>query len=159
MTLDPRLIAALQRDLPLESHPFRVLAVEAEVTEGELLEALQSAIRQRVVRRYGAIVRHQPLGYQANAMVVWRVPEDRVEEVGQLFSTRYQVSHCYQRPPFADFPYNLYTMVHTQNREQCEALAQEMSAASGVSDYQLLFSLLEFKKTSPVYSIIEEATE
>lgn len=159
MTLDPRLIAAFERDLPLEPRPFRVLAEEAGVTEGKLLEALQSAIRQRVVRRYGAIVRHQPLGYKANAMVVWQVPEERIEEVGQLFAAREEVSHCYQRPPFADFPYSLYTMVHAQSREQCEGIAQEMSRASGVSDYQLLFSLREFKKTSPVYGSSGEVIE
>ena len=157
--LDSRLLAALERDLPCEQRPFSALAKEAGMSEDDLLEALRAAIGERVVRRYGAIVRHQPLGYQANAMVVWRVPEERVEQVGELFAGREEVSHCYQRPPFAGFPYNVYTMIHAHSREQCEAIARELSDASDVSDHQLLFSVREFKKTSPVYSTSEEVIE
>jgi len=82
-------------------------------------------------------------------MIVWRAPEERVEEIGQALARQPEVSHCYQRPPFEGFPYNLYAMVHGRSREECERVARRLSAQVGLHDYRILFSTCEFKKASP----------
>ncbi len=133
------------------TRPYRAIAEKINITEAELLERLKDLSRRGVIRRFGATLRHQRAGFSANAMVAWKVDEDRVEEVGQKMATFHQVSHCYRRNPTADWPYNLYTMVHANNEQACHETAQKMSRATSVQDYTLLFSREELKKTSMVY--------
>lgn len=149
--LEKRIIASIQEDMAVCTRPYRAIAEKINITEAELLERLKDLSRRGVIRRFGATLRHQRAGFSANAMVAWKVDEDRVEEVGQKMATFHQVSHCYRRNPTADWPYNLYTMVHANNEQACHETAQKMSRATSVQDYTLLFSREELKKTSMVY--------
>ncbi|MFP4474657.1 MAG: Lrp/AsnC family transcriptional regulator [Desulfatibacillaceae bacterium] len=144
-------IAAVQKDIPVCERPYRVLAEESGITEDQFIDALRGLAEKGVMRRFGATLRHQKSGYRANAMVAWKVPEERVPEVGEILAGFASVSHCYRRDPAADWPYNLYTMVHAQSVDECQAIAREMSGRAGVDDYELLFSKREFKKTSMEY--------
>lgn len=136
--------------------PYRAIAEKINITEAELLERLKDLSRRGVIRRFGATLRHQRAGFSANAMVAWKVDEDRIEEVGQKMATFHHVSHCYRRNPTADWPYNLYTMVHASNEQACRETVQKMSRTTSVQDYTLLFSREELKKTSMVYFPSEE---
>jgi len=149
--IEKRIIASIQEDMAVCMRPYRAIAEKINITEAELLERLKDLSRRGVIRRFGATLRHQRAGFSANAMVAWKVDEDRVEEVGQKMATFHQVSHCYRRNPTADWPYNLYTMVHANNEQACHETAQKMSRATSVQDYTLLFSREELKKTSMVY--------
>lgn len=149
--LEKQIIAAVQGDLPVSPHPYAEIAVNLEVSEEEVLQTLQDLCDRGVIRRFGATIRHQRSGFNANAMVAWQVDNERVEEVGNIFAVFSQVSHCYHRNPAAGWPYNLYTMVHANHEDACRSIAQEMSAKAGVKDYTLLFSRKELKKTSMVY--------
>jgi DNA-binding Lrp family transcriptional regulator len=151
--LDPRVLAALQRDLPLVERPFAALAEEVGVAEDELLDIIRGLVDAKVIRRFGARLGHRRLGFTANAMVVWQAPPERIEEVGRLFAAQPEVTHCYERPPFEDFPYNLYTMIHAREAGECEQIAARLAQLADVSEYQLLFSTREFKKSSPVYRV------
>lgn len=131
--------------------PYRAIAEKINITEAELLERLKDLSRRGVIRRFGATLRHQRAGFSANAMVAWKVDENRIQEVGQKMATFDQVSHCYQRNPTPDWPYNLYTMVHADSEQACQETARKMSRATSVQDYTLLFSREELKKTSMVY--------
>lgn len=150
--IDDKLVAALEVDLPCLRRPFAALAERSGdpgISEQSLIEALRRWLEEGVVRRYGALVSHRALGYRANAMIVWRAPEQRVEEIGQALARQPEISHCYQRPPFEGFPYNLYAVVHGRSREECERIARRLSAQVGLDDYRILFSTREFKKASP----------
>lgn len=149
--LEKRIIASIQEDMAVCTRPYRAIAEKINITEAELLERLKDLSRRGVIRRFGATLRHQRAGFSANAMVAWKVDEDRIEEVGQKMATFHQVSHCYRRNPTADWPYNLYTMVHANNEQACHETAQKMSRATSVQDYTLLFSREELKKTSMLY--------
>ena len=107
--------------------------------------------KQGIIRRFGATLRHQEAGFSSNAMIAWLVPDDRVEEAGNILAKFREVTHCYQRKPQADWRYNLYTMVHGSNRDQCYQIAERMSHSVGIDEYVLLFSEKEFKKTSMEY--------
>lgn len=148
---EKKVIALIQRDLPLEKRPFSSLADMAGMSEGEFLEKIRSLMKRGVIRRFGATLRHQEAGFSSNAMVAWVVPEDKVEEIGAIMAGFKEVTHCYQRVPGKDWAYNLYTMVHGDTKDQCFRIAERLSRKSGIEDYVLLFSEKEFKKTSMEY--------
>ncbi len=148
---EKRIIAYLQGDLPLTSRPFLPLAEELGLSEDEVVERIRAMAESRVLRRFGATLRHQKSGFAANVMVAWRVEEERADEVGLRLAGFRRVSHCYHRRTCGEFPFNLFSMVHGRSEDECRELVEEMAAAVGVSDYALLFSRQELKKTSMQY--------
>ena len=149
--LEKRIIASIQEDMAVTERPYLAIAEKLGITETDLLDRLKDLSRRGVIRRFGATLRHQRAGFSANAMVAWIVDEARIEAVGQKMASFDQVSHCYRRNPAPDWPYNLYTMVHADSEQSCQATARKMSRAASVQDYTLLFSRKELKKTSMVY--------
>lgn len=149
--LDKKVISVIQGDLPLHPRPFAVLAEKIGVSEQRLMERIRELQEEGVIRRFGATLRHQEAGYPSNAMIAWKVPEDRIEEIGAACARFREVSHCYQRVPAKDWPYNFYTMVHAGSREGCRRIAERLARATGTDDYLILFSEREFKKTSMAY--------
>lgn len=146
--LDREIIKVLQGDIPLEAQPYRAMAEHLELTEEEFLGRVNALQQQGVIRRLCAIIRHRQAGISGNAMVVWRVEATELDRVGKMFAQNPQVTHCYSRLTFPDWPYNLYTMLYSDNPASCEELARQMSLSSGVEDYQILHSTRELKKTS-----------
>ena len=149
--LEKKVIAAVQGDIPVVERPFEAIAHRIGATEDEVIDTLQSLQERGVLRRFGATLKHQRSGYKANAMVAWRIPEDRIDRVGETVAGFSEVTHCYRREPAGDWPYNLYTMVHARDEDGCHEIVRRLSAAAGESDYKLLFSRRELKKTSMQY--------
>ena len=102
------------------------------------------------------MLHHRKAGITANAMICWRVPAERAEEVGGILAARPEVSHCYQRPTYPDWPYSHFSMVHARKRADCEAIARDMAAQTGIDDYVILLSTREFKKTRVRYFVEDE---
>jgi DNA-binding Lrp family transcriptional regulator len=151
--LEKKIVKAIQGDLPISSRPYRGIAEKLGISEELLLDTLQSLCDRGVIRRFGATLRHQKSGFTANAMVAWRVAEERADQVGELFAAFTEVSHCYHRRATRDWPYNLYTMVHASDEAECRETAARMAEQAAVSEYELLFSREELKKTSMRYFI------
>ena len=149
--LEKKIIASIQEDIAVTERPYLNIARELGISESDLLANLKTLCDRGVIRRFGATLRHQRTGFTANAMVAWKVEEDRMEEVGTKMASFPQVSHCYRRNPTTDWPYNLYTMVHANDEQACYAIAKKMSQTAAVEEYSLLFSREELKKTSMVY--------
>ncbi len=145
--VDKHLLKSIQDGIPIVSEPFKHIAEELELSEGEVLRRLNNLMKEGVIRRFGASIGHRVIGITANAMCTWNVPDEKVEEVGAIMAGFPDVTHCYERPRFEDWKYNLYTMVHAYSREECEKVAKEISIATGIKDYRILFSEKEFKKT------------
>lgn len=145
------IVRALQEGLPLCEEPFAEAARAAGATIDELIRQIEHWKNDGTIRRFGAILAHRRAGFKVNAMGVWNVPEARAEEFGRAASECPQVSHCYRRPPFEGFRFNVYTMIHGASREQCEQAARIISERTGITDYTLLYTTREFKKSSPAY--------
>jgi DNA-binding Lrp family transcriptional regulator len=94
---------------------------------------------------------HRSAGYKANAMGVWAVPEDRIEEIGPQMAGFARVSHCYHRPTYPDWPYSIFTMVHGHQAAECEETIAAIRDETGIDDYTLLWSVKEYKKTRVRY--------
>ena len=149
--LDKKIIGLLQNDLPLDPRPFAVMADQIGITEDQFLSRVKSMVEMGIIRRFGATLYHQEAGFSANAMVAWIVPDNKIEEAGIAMAEFREVTHCYQRRPQGDWKYNLYTMIHGNNRDECHKIALRISRSTGVDEYALLFSEAEFKKTSMEY--------
>jgi siroheme decarboxylase len=149
--LDKKIIRLIQGDLPLALRPFAVLAEEIGITEEQFINRVKILIENGAIRRFGATLRHKQAGISSNAMAAWFVPDDKIEETGKALAKFKEVTHCYQRAPQHDWKYNLYTMIHGKNDDDCRTIAQRMSQTVGITDYILLFSEKEFKKTSMEY--------
>ena len=154
--LEKKIIASIQGDIPVTMRPYRGISQKLGISEETLLENLQRLCDRGFIRRFGATLRHQRTGYTANAMAAWQVGENRIDEVGNKMASFRQVSHCYRRNPTDGWPYNLYTMIHANDKEACRQTAREMSQAAAVENYTLLFSRRELKKTSMAYFPLDE---
>ncbi len=149
--LEKKVLASIQDDIPITERPYYEMAAKAGLSEEIFLKTMQNLVDRCVVRRFGATIRHQKSGFEANAMIAWQVDEARINEVGQIMASCRHVSHCYRRNPQKDWPYNLYTMIHAKDKPSCHATACKLAELTGVETYTLLFSHRELKKTSMRY--------
>jgi DNA-binding Lrp family transcriptional regulator len=104
-----------------------------------------------VMRRFATILNHRKAGFTANAMSVWNVPEEKAEELGKQIAEFRAVSHCYLRPKYPNWPYNLFAMVHATSQEACDEVIEEIAKETGLTEYGKLYSTREFKKKRLVY--------
>ena len=149
--VESKMLAAIQKGLPMSQTPYKDLAAEIGITTEELLEALRDWQQQGKLRRVGAIVNHLKVGFSAGAMVVWRVDPELIEEVGEILAGFKEVSHAYEREISENWPYSIYTMVHGRDADELGMTIENMSKACGVSDYSILATERELKKSAPVY--------
>ncbi len=153
---DKRYIRELQKDLEIIKRPFLKSAQNLGITEETLLEKVKFYEEIGVMRRFAAILRHRDAGFVANGMIVWKVPTERIDEVGAKLGAFPQVSHCYERPVYQDWPYNIFSMVHCKSVEDAQLMAKEIQRQINVNDYKILFSSREFKKTRVEYFVEHE---
>ncbi len=149
--LEKRIIASIQDDIAITERPYLEIAKNLGISQEALLEKLKDLCNRGIIRRFGATIRHQQSGFEANAMAAWEVDEDRIDEVGKTLASFSQVSHCYRRNPTDDWPYNIYTMIHAKDEKSCREIARKLSDKASVDTYILLFSRKELKKTSMKY--------
>ena len=148
---DIELIRIAQEDLPSLEMPFTVWAEQAEMTEEEFFDWSKQMQQVGYLRRFAAILYHRNAGFLANAMVVWQVPEEQADAVGEQMARFRQVSHCYRRPVYPHWPYALYTMVHAPTHSACMEMVNRIEEKVGTLPHKNLFSTKEYKKTRVKY--------
>src|ERR671939_231064 len=148
---DKAAIRALQEDVPLTPRPFDLWSRQVGLSCEELLDRAYDLRQRKIMRRFSAVLYHRKAGFRANAMGVWRVPDERIDEVGNAFAHYQSVSHCYQRPTYEDWPYSVFSMVHGRTVEECERVLDAMAAESGITERLSLYSTREYKKTRVRY--------
>jgi len=149
---DKIIIAAMQDDFPLVPEPYREIAARLNLPTEELLRRLKMYRERGQIRKVGAVLRHREVGYAANALCAWSVPEERLEELGSKVVAAFPaVTHCYSRLPHRDWPYNFYVMLHAKSRDECRKMAEEVASAAGLGECVMLYSVREWKKTSMRY--------
>ena len=154
------LAGALEPGLALTPRPYAELAAACGLSEEACLERVRRMVEVGVIRRLGVVVRHHELGYHANAMVVWDVPDARVEAAGRLLGAHPVVTLCYQRPRrLPDWPYNLFSMVHGRDRDAVLAEITRLTAHPLLAGlpHQALFSRRRFKQRGARYARLEKA--
>ena len=140
------LVRLTQEDLPLVPRPFEELGKRAGLSEEEVLSWLKEGLETGLIRRFAGLVRHIRAGLKGNVMVAWRVPEERIEEVGKALAGERKVTHCYERKTYPDWPYNLYTMVHAKDEKEALLTVTHLASKHEIEDYLPLKTLKELKK-------------
>jgi DNA-binding Lrp family transcriptional regulator len=150
--LDRAVVRATQGDLPVVSEPYADAARELGIPVDQLIEHLNGMVERRLLRRVAAILFHRRAGFSANGMGVWKVPEERVLEAGGRMAAFRGISHCYQRPTYGDWPYQLFTMAHGRSKQECDAILDAVATEVGcIEQRATLYSSTEFKKVRLLY--------
>jgi siroheme decarboxylase len=144
--LDVAVIRATHGPMEAVPEPFAPAAAELGIAQDELLAHLESMRERRALRRVAAILFHRRAGFSANGMGVWRVPEERILELGPRMASFRGISHCYQRPTYPDWPYSVFTMAHGRSKEECDAILDSIAEDTGIEERRTLYSSTEFKK-------------
>jgi DNA-binding Lrp family transcriptional regulator len=144
-------IKELQKDITVTKEPYKEAIERLSMSYERFFEIANALKDAGVMRRFATILNHRKAGFGANAMSVWVVPEDEGEKIGREMAEFSAVSHCYLRPSYPNWPYNLFAMVHGKSQEECDSLIEEMAKESGLTEYGKLYSTVEFKKQRLVY--------
>jgi len=148
--LDRKIITATQSGLPRVKEPYQAIAQQLNIEPELLKQRMQTMLAQGQIRRIGAVPNHYKLGYSANAMSVWNVPDEMIKELGQQLGALSFVSHCYERPRFLpEWPYNLFAMLHGKSKDEVAEKVQQVVTLLGehCAGYELLYSKQILKKT------------
>ena len=148
---DMAVIRATQGDMPIIPEPYAPAAERLRIPQEDLLAHLNRMQERRLLRRVAAILFHRRAGFSANGMGVWKVPDERIMELGPRMAAFRGISHCYQRPTYADWPYSIFTMAHGRSKEECDAILDSIAEQTGVSERATLYSSTEFKKIRLLY--------
>lgn len=156
---DIRYVQEMQQDLPVEPTPFLAVANRLGVSLAELQRQTAALRACGRLRRISAVLHHRRIGFTANGMAVWAVPGDeaQIQRIGEQMATFRAVTHCYRRPIYPDWPYNLFTMIHARSRTACEAVAEQIARQTAITEYAILYSIREYKKIRPQYFTAAEA--
>ncbi len=148
---DRSIIAALQDGLAIVPKPWLQIAQSLDIDESELLGHVRRYKELGAIRRISAILRHRSVGYSANGMACFNIPEKDILLAGRRAAEFAQVSHCYQRPTYPEWKYSLFAMVHARSREECDDLISHIAESIDCDDYVVLYSIREFKKERVKY--------
>jgi siroheme decarboxylase len=149
---DREVVRATQGDLPVVAEPFAPAAARLGIGVPALLAHLEGMRERGLLRRVAAILFHRRAGFSANGMGVWKVPEDRIFEIGPRMAAFRGISHCYERPTYPDWPYQIFTMAHGRSKEECDAILDAIAGdVDAVQDRATLYSSTEFKKIRLLY--------
>jgi siroheme decarboxylase len=148
---DIAVIRALQGDMPVVPEPYAPAAAELGISEARLLKHLAGMHERGLLRRVAAILYHRRAGFSANGMGVWQVPDEQIFDIGCRMASVRGVSHCYQRPTYADWPYSVFTMAHGRSKEECDAVLDAIADMTGIHERATLYSSTEFKKIRLLY--------
>jgi DNA-binding Lrp family transcriptional regulator len=152
------LLQAIEDGLPLAPRPYAVVGEQLGISEHQVMRRLQELQEQGVIKRMGIVVRHRVLGYRANAMVVWDIPDDQVRAAGRCLGSVPFVTLCYRRPRrLPDWPYNLFTMIHGRDREQVLQRVDHLLRSCGMQAFthRVLFSQRCFKQRGARYTSLD----
>jgi DNA-binding Lrp family transcriptional regulator len=149
---DREVVRATQGDMPIVPEPFAPAAERLGISVEALLDHLAGMRDRGLLRRVAAILFHRRAGFSANGMGVWKVPEERIHEIGPRMAAFRGISHCYQRPTYPDWPYQIFTMAHGRSKEECDAILDAIAEdLACIEDRATLYSSTEFKKIRLLY--------
>ncbi len=149
--VDQDIIKMIQADLPISERPYKDLSDTINVSEQEIVERIKVLQEKGIIRRMGAILRHQKAGYTVNAMVAWKVDNEYADQAGRIMAEYKEISHCYFREVPETFPFPLFTMIHARTEEQLVSLIDNIANSTGLRDFVIMKSQQELKKTSMEY--------
>ncbi|MDR1993875.1 MAG: Lrp/AsnC family transcriptional regulator [Nitrososphaerota archaeon] len=146
---DIKLLTNLKKGIPLTDNPFNAIATELKIPTQEVIERLNQLKKDKIIRRFGATLKPGNIGLSSNALVAWKVPKDKIQEIANHLSEIKEISHCYERTTNnPNWTYNLYTVIHTQNHTTTQQILKELSTTLKI-EYKPLYSTKDLKHPQP----------
>ncbi|WP_455276099.1 siroheme decarboxylase subunit beta [[Eubacterium] cellulosolvens] len=146
---DYAILRNIQDGIPLVSEPFAEVAQNVEITQEEVIKRLKKLNEEGIIRRFGASVSHKKIGMLENAMVTWRVPDDRVNKVGKSLAKYKEITHVYERLTIPKrWDYNLFGVIHGRDKDSIKEFIKRVSESLDLEEYLILFSIRQLKKSS-----------
>ena len=146
------ILRIVQRNLPDSATPYADIAQQVGCSEEDVMALLRRLRDEGAIRRFGASIKHQKTGWSHNAMVAWKIDDALIDQCGEHAAKHTNISHCYHRPSTApDWPYTLFTMIHGRSEAECLQVVEQLRRETVLSEYAILESLKELKKTSMTY--------
>ena len=146
-----KILKELQNDFKLETKPFKRIANKLGITEEEVISTVSNCREEGIIRRIGVAIKPQNAGFVANALTAWKVPEDKIHEVGSELAEMKEVSHCYDRECPEGWDYNLFVMIHSQSKDELDQIIKNISSRFDLKEYKVFNTVRELKKTSMKY--------
>ncbi len=147
--IDRTILHILHDGIPIIKEPFAEIEKKVGISKDEIIKRLKRLIDDGVIRRFGISVNQRKVGIIANAVVAWKVPQNRVEEIGKAMSSYREITHCYERKVIPGrWEHNLFTVIHDYDRESVKRFVKKLSISIGLKEYLVLFSVKQFKRTS-----------
>jgi siroheme decarboxylase len=144
---DQKLLARMENGIALAPEPFNEIALDLGITQEEVINRLIKLKAEGVIRKFGASIKPNVIGFSANALVAWKVPANRIQEVGSQLSKLSDISHCYERKTVSGrWTYNLYTVMHAQERQSIQRLVNQISDGMSLKEYKILYSTRDLKR-------------
>jgi len=145
--LHNEIVRRAQYDIDMVSEPFKKIVDDLDIDYDKFFSILKELQEAGIMRRFASILNHRKAGFNANAMVVWDVDEgEKGEQIGANAAEFSAVSHCYLRPKYENWPFNLFTMVHGKTKEETNGIIADMAKEIDSKSHMPLYSSREFKK-------------
>ena len=152
-----KLLAQVGKGIALKPEPFNEIARELGITQKEIIERLTLLKEEGVIRKFGATIKPNTVGFSANALVAWKVPADRIREVGTQLSKLTDISHCNERKPVQGrWEFNLYIVMHATERVAIERMVKQISVMMELNEYKILYSTRDLKRTKLCHGCSDE---
>ena len=148
---EKKVLKSLIEGISLSKRPFYEIGKKLGLEENEVLKITKNLLERKIIRRIGITLRHNLAGVEGNAMVAWKVPEEKIEEIGKYLASFSYISHCYIRKTYEDWNYNLYTMIHGKDKEEVKKRIKEISEKFKIFEYQVLFTKKEIVRKHAIY--------
>ena len=147
--IDRKLLAQTEKGIALTQEPFNEIALQLGIPQKEVITRLNSLKEEGVIRKFGASIKPNNIGFSANALIAWKVPANRIQEVGAYLSKLSDISHCYERKAVnGRWEFNLYTVMHARERESIQRIVNQISIETAVNEYKILYSTRDLKRSN-----------
>ena len=151
--IDLKLLAIIGKGIALTEEPFNQIALQIGINQKEVITRLNRLKQEGIIRKFGASIKPNNIGFTANALIAWRTPQNRTKEVGEYFSKLPEISHCYERKTVDGlWEFNLYTVMHAKERESILNKVSQIATEAEITEYKILFSIRDLKKTNSLES-------
>lgn len=147
--IDMDILYAISGDLELTLEPFKSIAVQLGIIESEVIERVNKMQSEGIIKRIAPVLHHRKAKFKFNALTIWSIPEDKVDEMAEFLMSFKHISHVYNRESCPEWPYNLYGMVHAKSQEEIDDLVSQIQAKAGETPFKVVHTTKEWKKTSP----------
>jgi DNA-binding Lrp family transcriptional regulator len=147
--LDLKILYAMAEDMELSLEPYKTIGESIGIDEKEVITRVERLQERGIIKRIAPILYHQKTIFQYNALTIWSVEEERVEEIAEFLMSFKHISHVYEREMCEEWPYNLYGMLHGKKPEEIDQVVSQVVGLTGAIPYKVIYTTKEWKKTSP----------